>query len=473
MTIEEFKQSFPKKYPRTSSFTSGIALMAVDCMTIMFCICFCFFIVNAVDHSLINFRSSITYAIYLPLILIVFYAANLYPGIMLDPAEEVRHLSMCSTFSFIGIALSITVESDDRIPIVIALLLACPCAAILLPGIREVARHGFAKRNWWGVPAVIYTTGNNGDFVVNRLIRHPHYGYKPALIVNSDTNCAKEFEGIPVFPKTPELDKILKDLNIKVAIFCDYEKEDITKIIQEFRYTIFIPKKQPIFGNMKARELGSILGYSVTHNLKKPECNLAKRFIDISLILLSSPLVIPLTIIIGIAVKLTSKGPVFYGHKRVGQNGKEIKCWKFRSMVINADQMLDKILKDNPAMAAEWEKDRKFTNDPRVTKLGKFLRRTSLDEIPQLWNIFCGEMSIVGPRPVTTAELDKYGDNSKFILSVQPGLSGMWQISGRSDTSYEERVTLDSYYILNWSVWLDIWIIIKTVWVVIKGKGAY
>ena len=124
-------------------------------------------------------------------------------------------------------------------------------------------------------------------------------------------------------------------------------------------------------------------------------------------------------------------------------------------------------------MAAEWEKDRKFTNDPRVTKIGKFLRKTSLDEFPQFFNVLTGEMSFIGPRPVTTPELAKYGDKAELILSVQPGLSGMWQISGRSDTGYEERITLDSYYIQNWSVWLDIWIIIKTIYIVIKGKGAY
>jgi lipopolysaccharide/colanic/teichoic acid biosynthesis glycosyltransferase len=142
-------------------------------------------------------------------------------------------------------------------------------------------------------------------------------------------------------------------------------------------------------------------------------------------------------------------------------------------MVVNADKMLDKILAENPDMRAEWERDRKFTNDPRVTKIGKILRKTSIDELPQFFNILVGEMSFVGPRPVTTPELTKYGHKKDFILSVQPGLSGMWQISGRSDTGYEERITLDSYYIQNWSIWLDLWIICKTIYVVIKGKGAY
>ena len=195
--------------------------------------------------------------------------------------------------------------------------------------------------------------------------------------------------------------------------------------------------------------------------------------VDLFLCLIAAVLVIPFSIIIGLIIKITSPGPVFYGHKRVGKNGKQIKCWKFRSMCNNSQEILEKILKEDPVRRAEWEKDRKFIDDPRVTKFGKILRKTSLDELPQLWNIFIGEMSFVGPRPVTQDELDKYGEYSDFILSVTPGLSGMWQISGRSDTGYEERITLDTYYIQNWSVWLDIWIIIKTVWVVINGKGAY
>lgn len=142
-------------------------------------------------------------------------------------------------------------------------------------------------------------------------------------------------------------------------------------------------------------------------------------------------------------------------------------------MYKNSQEMLEKILAEDPVRRAEWEKDRKFIDDPRVTKFGKFLRKTSLDELPQLWNIFIGEMSFVGPRPVTESELEKYGEYADYILTVTPGLSGMWQISGRSDTGYEERINLDTYYIQNWSVWLDIWIIIKTVWVVINGKGAY
>ncbi|MFC2479001.1 MAG: divergent polysaccharide deacetylase family protein, partial [Treponema socranskii subsp. buccale] len=138
-----------------------------------------------------------------------------------------------------------------------------------------------------------------------------------------------------------------------------------------------------------------------------------------------------------------------------------------------ADKKLDAILAHNPEMQKQWERDRKLVDDPRVTAVGKFIRKTSIDELPQFLNILTGEMSFIGPRPVTQGELIKYGEQADYILSVTPGLSGMWQTSGRSDTEYEERITLDTYYIQNWSIWLDIWLIIKTVWVVFKRKGAY
>lgn len=448
--------------------------MAIDAIGIMLCFGGGFFLVNAVDHSLINFKSFVTYAIYLPLILTVFYAAGLYPGIMLAPAEEVKRFSISSFFSFVGIALSITIETDDKWAISIALLLSVPLATILLPSGREIARRFYSKLRWWGVPAVIFCSGDSGDIVLERMYCRPDLGYKPAVIINSRAKeSSVDSHGTPLFPPGQKMLDIISALNIKVAIICDYEG-DLSKIMSQFRYTIMVSKKQDInYGYTSLKDFGGILGFSATHYLTKKSSLLMKRFIDLLILFLSSFIVVPLVLLVSIIIKLTSKGPVFYGHVRVGQNGKSFKCWKFRSMIVDADKQLEKILKENPAMREEWEKDRKFTNDPRVTPIGKFLRRTSIDEIPQLFNILIGEMSFVGPRPVTAPELVKYGKMADYVLSVKPGLSGMWQISGRSDTIYEERITLDTYYIQNWSVWLDIWIIIRTIWVVLKGKGAY
>lgn len=473
MTTEEFEISFRKKYKSTSSFISGITLMVVDAIVLMISIGAGFFIVNLIDQSWINFRSFVTYSMYLPAVFLVFYAASLYPGIMIAPEEEVKRFCICSFFCFMGIAVSIVVETKDRWAISAALVIAVPFATLLLPTGREMAKRIFAKRHWWGVPVVIYSKNKDATVIVDRLLKRQDFGYKPAIIITDLKDHVDEYNGIPVFSSSNELFDVIKKLNLKVAIICDYDK-NLDEISSYYRYTIVIPKKQ-IANTMSLhmRDFGGIMGFSTTHNLTKKGNLALKRILDIFLVILSLPIVIPLVLIISIAIKCTSKGPVFYGHMRVGKNGKPLKTWKFRSMVVDSDVQLKKILATDPVRAAEWEKDRKFVDDPRVTKVGKFLRKTSLDEIPQLWNIFLGQMSFVGPRPVTKPELKKYRKYANYVLSVKPGLSGMWQISGRSDTGYEERITLDTYYIQNWSIWLDIWIILKTVWVVLKGKGAY
>lgn len=464
--------------------------MVIDAIAIFCCMGFSFLLVNLFVPQSINFRSFVYYSYYTPLILFVFYAAGLYPGIMIGPSEEVRKLSVCSFFCYFGIGLSILIQepsSQSAVSkftyaivkdstswaVIIALIIAVPVSAVGLPACREFARHIFGHFSWWGVPAVIYVSGDSGDAIITRLTKRKDLGYHPAVIIDSTAQDCSMKNGIPVFPESPEIQNILKKLKIKVAIVCHYEG-DKKQAYTSFRYTITASKNQDAFtSTMHIRDIGGIIGFSATHNLTRPWSLFAKRLIDILITLLSAPLWAPLMLILAILTKLTSKGPVFYGHKRVGKNGKIFKCWKFRSMYVNSQEMLEEILANDPVRAAEWEKDRKFVDDPRVTKFGKFLRKTSLDELPQLFNILAGQMSFVGPRPVTEPELKKYGSSADYVLSVTPGLSGMWQISGRSDTGYEERVNLDTYYIQNWSVWIDIWILIKTFWVVLNGKGAY
>ena len=194
-----------------------------------------------------------------------------------------------------------------------------------------------------------------------------------------------------------------------------------------------------------------------------------KEIIDIVLGTIGLILFSPLFIIIAILIKLDSEGPIFYKHLRVGRYGKPFYLWKFRTMYKDADKILDKY----PELKKEFEKEFKLKNDPRVTRIGKFLRKFSLDEIPQIFNILKGEMSIVGPRPVTFKELEKYGEYKEEVLRVKPGLTGLWQVSGRSDLDYARRIALDLYYIQNWSLLLDIKIILKTIPAVFWGKGAY
>jgi Undecaprenyl-phosphate galactose phosphotransferase WbaP len=195
--------------------------------------------------------------------------------------------------------------------------------------------------------------------------------------------------------------------------------------------------------------------------------------LDIFIVVVGGAVILPFLLIVALLVKLTSKGPVLYSHTRIGKNGKPLKVYKFRTMAVNADAILERMLASDPAIREEWEQSHKLKNDPRITAFGKFLRRTSIDEFPQLINILKGEMSLVGPRPVVEAEKIKYGDSFDLIFSTLPGLTGVWQVSGRSDADYFDRVSFDTYYLQSWSIWLDLWILYRTIGVVLSHRGAY
>lgn len=194
-----------------------------------------------------------------------------------------------------------------------------------------------------------------------------------------------------------------------------------------------------------------------------------KRVIDVILASVALILLSPLFAIIAIAIKIDSKGPVFFAHKRIGKNGNIIKLYKFRSMVINAEELIKSF---TPEQMKEYKENYKLTNDPRITKVGKFLRKTSLDELPQLINIINGDLSIIGPRPVIADELEKYGTNKDKFLSVTPGLTGYWAANGRSNTTYEQRIEMELYYIDNLSLKMDIKVFFKTILSVLKKEGA-
>jgi Undecaprenyl-phosphate galactose phosphotransferase WbaP len=181
----------------------------------------------------------------------------------------------------------------------------------------------------------------------------------------------------------------------------------------------------------------------------------------------------PILAAIAIAVKLESSGPAVFGHLRIGQNGRMFRAWKFRTMVANGEEVLKQYLESNPEAQAEWNRDHKLRNDPRITRVGRLLRKTSLDELPQLWNVLANEMSLVGPRPIVEAEIPKYGNSYTLYTRVKGGVTGLWQVSGRNDVSYEERVKLDSFYVRNWSVWLDLCILYRTIGTVLFRSGAY
>ena len=215
------------------------------------------------------------------------------------------------------------------------------------------------------------------------------------------------------------------------------------------------------------------MAFFIKNNLLNPVDKRIKTIFDYIVSYSSVLILSPFFILLYCLVYIDTKGKPLFKQRRIGQNGKSFNIYKFRTMVINSDEVLQDLLDNNPEIRDEWEKDFKLKDDPRSTKLGNFLRKTSLDELPQLINVLQGKMSLVGPRPIIDKEIPKYGEYFEYFKAVKPGITGLWQVSGRNDIDYDERVQLDVWYVRNWSVDIDFIILIKTVVVVLSRKGSY
>jgi Undecaprenyl-phosphate galactose phosphotransferase WbaP len=283
-----------------------------------------------------------------------------------------------------------------------------------------------------------------------------------------------------VFPDTVAASKLALRRHVRCAIIA-MSKASQNELIHlltwqgaEFSRIIIVPESACLASLwVEATDISGVLGLEIRQRLLLPSARVVKRVLDLTLTVTLGLALLPLLVWIAIAVKLTSPGPVFFGQRRYGKNGRPFTAWKFRSMVQNADAVLFEHLTNDPALRQEWDRDQKLKIDPRITWIGRLLRRTSLDELPQLWNALKQEMSLVGPRPIVHDEIQRYGESFLLYQRVTPGITGLWQVSGRNDVSYEQRVSLDSYYVRNWSIWLDLYVLARTVKVVLKGDGAY
>ena len=414
------------------------------------------------------------------LFLVVYALAGLYPGIGLSPVEELQRLTLATTSVYLMLSAGTFLFKEGERYSRLVFLMAWALSVVLVPIARALIKHFFATKRWWGYPVVVLGAGKTGRMVVRTLKRRPGLGLKPVAVLDDDIEKQGLLEGVPVVGGVDLAPVLAQELGVRHAIVAmpGVPRQRLLGILEQygnvFPHLILIPD---LFGFsslwVSTRDLGGVLGLEVRQQLLLRGPRMVKRAMDVVGSFLGGLLLSPLLLLLALLIKLDSPGPIFYGHERIGQGGRRFKAWKFRSMVKDADRVLDNYLQEHPELREEWERDRKLKHDPRVTRIGRVLRRTSLDELPQLWNVFKGEMSLVGPRPIVQEELVKYGELGVFYLKVKPGMTGLWQVSGRSDTSYKERVELDVYYVRNWSIWLDLYILARTIWVVLFGKGAY
>lgn len=408
---------------------------------------------------------------------------GLYPGFSISPIEEMKKLTISSSLIFLVISVQSFWFSDLEKYSYLFLTLIWLISLGLLPLGRSLTRSISSRLGFIGEPTVVIGYGQIGKSIVQHLKDNEMVGLHPVAMIDLLQSRDKRYEDeVPIFQLSdPDMLQKFSHLSgIKTGIMvlseCPSEFLNAASKIEQggFRRMIFIPNEQEIGSlGVKPFDLGIRSGLEVTWSLFNKIWGFLKRIMDIVLVISGGLFILPFLLMLAIIVKLDSKGSVFYGHTRIGKGKIKFKAWKFRTMVPNADQLLAKYLEKDPELRAEWETTYKLRRDPRITRVGKILRKLSLDELPQLWNVLVGEMSLVGPRPIISDEIKFYGDVFDMYALVRPGITGLWQVSGRNDSSYEYRVRLDKHYISNWSIWLDLYILALTVKAVFFGKGAY
>ena len=353
---------------------------------------------------------------------------------------------------------------------------------ILLVIFRYIVKKILEKYQLLQIPVLIIGAGKTAELLVQGIKNDAGMGYKIIGLLEDNKVEQGILEKYPVLGKFSDAEEVITKYNINHVFIAapGLEQGKLTKLIYKVQPLV---KSMGVIPNLVGVPMGGIEAESLfneklmllrlRNNLARPVNRWIKTIFDYVLTITGTIVISPILIVIALWIYKDSPGPVIFKHRRIGKNGKEFNCYKFRSMCVDAKEKLEQLLKTNPEAKAEWEKDFKLKNDPRITKSGAFLRKTSLDELPQIFNVLKGEMSLVGPRPIIKDEMERYGEYIDDYLMVKPGITGMWQVSGRSDTGYKERVQLDSWYVRNWSVWLDVMLLWRTMKIVVQRKGAY
>ncbi len=429
--------------------------------------------------------STSSYLIVIPSVIlftVVFGVFGLYPGTATNPIDEFKEVLRATSITYL-IIISLTFFTRhahyySRLTFVLAWLITI----VLVPASRGAMRAWCSRRPWWGINTVILGAGPTGQAMLEALEQRPALGLRPVAVLDR-------------FPEDAQFHRASSDvfrgdlsLAPQFATNCrpcyaiiampHLESGRLAAFMQEyaegFSQVLVIPD---LFGiaslRLSAKDVGGVLGLEISQGSPNRVPQTLKRCFDLVAAIIVGLIFLPGLALICVCIRLASSGPVLYGQRRVGRHAREFTAWKFRTMVVNADQVLEQYLTDNPELRQEWDVDHKLKHDPRITRLGRFLRKFSLDELPQLWNVLCGHMSFVGPRPIVWAEVGRYGKRFALYRRVTPGITGLWQISGRNNTTYEERTRLDEYYVRHWSVLLDLYILLRTVRAVLFAEGAY
>ena len=362
------------------------------------------------------------------------------------------------------------------------LLMSTVLIFFLLFVLRYSSKRLFVHLGLWQLPVLIVGAGKTAELLDQVFLQDPNMGYRIAGLLEDFPEERPLAKRYPVLGRFDEAERVIREYHIRTVILAapglpSAELIDLFLRIQHETQDIAIVPDLfglPV-GNLEIETFfdQKLVLLRTCNNMASRVNRIYKLLLDWVGAVTGIFIFLPVYLLLSILIYIDSPGPILFSHRRVGRGGREFPCYKFRTMVPNAHAELQKYLATHPECLQEWEDTFKLKDDPRITRLGRWLRKTSLDELPQFLNVLKGEMSLVGPRPIVRDEVAKYGQYIDDFYLVKPGITGLWQVSGRNDIAYEDRVRMDSWYVRNWSVWLDLVILLKTVRYVLTGRGAY
>ncbi|MGC2660722.1 MAG: undecaprenyl-phosphate galactose phosphotransferase WbaP [Bryobacteraceae bacterium] len=458
----------------------GISLMIADLISLSLAVTCAFWVWSHINPAIPPLQGTMFLAVGISVGVLAFN--GMYPGVGITAVEMIRRLCYSITLVYLVLTASMLLVKEWWIDSRGGFLLAWAFSLLLVPMGRWLCGVSLRRFHWWGVPVIILGAGKTATTVIRNLRVNRVLGYRPVACLDDDPLKHGECLGVPVSGALYEAEYLATELQVRHAIVAmpgmprDLLVRNLHHWATIFPNILIVPN---LFGVaslwIAPRDLGGVLGLEIRHNLLNPLNRWVKRAMDLaisSVILLFSA---PFLLLAALWIRIVSPGKPFYMQEREGKRGAPIRILKLRTMHHNAEGMLDEHLSTHPEALSEWNQFCKLKDDPRVLPgIGTFLRTSSLDELPQLWNILKGDMSLVGPRPFPIYHNQRFDSEFRRLRTqVKPGLTGLWQVSARSDGDLEVQASLDTYYIRNWSLWLDLYILIRTAITVLGRNGAY
>lgn len=421
------------------------------------------------------------YAPLFGVLILVFVLLGVYPGAGKSPIDELRQISLAISGLFAAVLASLMVSDHLHAELLVVFVATWAVTCMAVAHLRVLARQLLARRPWWGVPAVVVGSGRTAQLVIERIRSNPNLNLKVVACLDSDPQrIGSIVAGVPVLDAIENAATVKRAFNSSYAILAVPDQAPsatlLHSLVSTFSSVVIVPQTLGLTSvGVSTRDSGDLIGLHVRGHLSQPGNLIAKRVLDLLLLIPLGMLALPLIVLAALAVLVVSPGNPFFSQVREGQHGRPIRIWKLRSMRRNGDWLLAEHLERYPEARTEWETHFKLARDPRVIPvIGALLRRLSLDELPQLVNIARGELSFVGPRPYPYYHLEHFDSEFRRLrATVVPGLTGYWQVTSRSNADLVEQVEQDTFYIKNWSLWFDLYVLVRTPWAVLFGFGAY